>query len=100
MNNKLTPKQRKALTILRDHPGITARAFGYFYFDQPEHEYLQSACSNQGTGACHGKKLWLCAGSLLGKLVKKGWAIHVCDRYGHWTFRLTEEGKKMIENQR
>ena len=96
----LTNKQLKALAILDLHPGITARAFGDFYFDSPEHEYLFSASSNQGNGACRGKKLWLCAGSLLGKLKQKGWVR------GYWKgnspqyFCLTSQGEQALEKSR
>lgn len=70
----ITPKTRKALEILRDHPGITANRFAQEYFTGAEHEYLFTAVSNQGEGACAGKKAWLCAGSLLGRLRKRGLA--------------------------
>ena len=67
----LTDKQAKAIRILRDNPYITANRFAMLYFDTPKHEYLFTAVSNQGNGACAGKKAWLCAGSLLGKLKKE-----------------------------
>lgn len=68
----ITPKTRKALEILRDNPGLTANRFAAKYFTDPEHEYLFTAVSNQGEGACSGKKAWLSAGSLLGRLRKQG----------------------------
>ena len=67
----ITPKQTKALSILRDHPGCTANTFAAFYFTEPSREFLFTAVSNQGEGACAGKKAWLCAGSLLGRLAKR-----------------------------
>ena len=67
----LTDKQAKAIRILTEHPYITARQFAEHYFDAPEKKYLFTAVSNQGNGACAGKKAWLCAGSLLGKLSKQ-----------------------------
>ena len=70
----ITPKTRKALEILRDHPGLTANRFAAKYYTDPEHEYLFTAVSNQGEGACAGKKAWLSAGSLLGRLRKRGLA--------------------------
>lgn len=97
MNKKLTQKQKKALNILKEHPNITARAFGQFYFDQPEHEYLFDASSNQGYGACRGKKLWLCAGSLLGKLRQKKWVDMNFARDGHCRFHLTAEGYDILK---
>lgn len=54
--------------------GINAKAVAYaLWRNDPDHEYLFSASSNQGHGACRGKKAWLCAGSLVGKLRKAGY---------------------------
>lgn len=92
----LTPKQAKALAVLRDHPGITANGFATLYFTDPSQESLFTAVSNQGNGACAGKKAWLCAGSLLGKLAKKGL---VRRDYGSGTgrFYLTNEGENKLK---
>ena len=52
--------------------GINAKAIAFtLWGDDPAYEYLFSACSNQGNGACRGKKAWLCAGSLVGKLRRR-----------------------------
>lgn len=67
----ISKKQAKALRVLTEHPYITAGDFALRYYDQPEQEYLFTAVSNQGNGACAGKKAWLCAGSFLGKLCKQ-----------------------------
>lgn len=69
-----TPKQRKALRILWETgaEGLTANQFAARYFIDSNQEYLFTAVSNQGNGACAGKKAWLCAGSLLGRLRKAG----------------------------
>lgn len=93
----LTPGQTKALDILRRHPDITANFFAALYFDGPSHEYLFTAVSNQGNGARAGKKAWLCAGSLLGKLTKKGlvWRRFLDD--GKTVFCLTDKGRKALE---
>lgn len=95
MKESLTPKQAKALAILRDHPGCTANTFAALYFTEPSREFLFTAVSNQGNGACAGKKAWLCAGSLLGKLAKKGL---VRRDYGSGTgrFYLTFKGEQQI----
>lgn len=87
----LPPKTRKALEILRDHPGLSANRFATEYFDAPQHNYLFTAVSNQGEGACAGKKAWLCAGSILGKLRKQG--LVTPDPYSNpTTWRLTAAG--------
>lgn len=88
----LTDKQRKALRILRDHPNIPAKAFAGFYFDTPEHQYLFTASSKSGnSGNCRGKKAWLCAGSLLGKLCRQG-LVRCCVTGPVNTFSLTVQG--------
>ena len=85
----------KALTILRDNTNITAGRFAQLYFDQPEQEYLFTAVSNQGNGACAGKKAWLCAGSLLGRLAKKDFVLK--KTYMNPTrYSLTEKGRKEL----
>ena len=88
-------KTKKALAILRDHPGITANGFAALYSTNPSQESLFTAVSNQGNGACAGKKAWLCAGSLLGKLAKRGL---VRRDYGSGTgrFYLTFEGETQL----
>ena len=90
------PKQAKALAILRDHPGCTANTFAALYFTEPSRESLFTAVSNQGNGACAGKKAWLCAGSLLGKLAKRGL---IRRDYGSGTgrFYLTYEGENKLK---
>lgn len=73
----ITEKVYKTLKAIEpgsyDH-GINAKTVAYaLWHDDPDHEYLFSACSNQGNGACRGKKAWLCAGSLIGKLRRAGY---------------------------
>ena len=90
----LSIKQSKALRILSEHPDITASQFGRLYFDGPEYEYLHTAVTNQGNGACIGKKAWLCAGSFLAKLERQGLALKWFTSSGLCLFRLTEKGKE------
>lgn len=92
----ITPKTAKALKILKEYPNISANTFAQFYFQGTPHEILFSACFNQGNGACCGKKVWLCAGSLLGRLAKKGLVFRNIDKYGSIRFRLTCEGEKEL----
>lgn len=71
----MTETQYRILKIIGSgtyNHGINAKAIAYtLWRDDPEHDYLFTACSKQGNGACRGKKAWLCAGSLVGKLRKK-----------------------------
>lgn len=93
----LSQKERKALTILSEckNPlGIRAKEFGELYFDSPEYSHLFDGLSNQGNGACYGKKAWRAAGCVLGRLAKKGYAKNVWQHY-----QITELGKsKLSEN--
>ena len=93
----LTPSRRKALEILNKSSSLTAGSFAVQYYTEPRHQYLFTAVSNQGNGACAGKKAWLCAGSFLGKLCKEGLARREYDgRRELWMFRITEKGKKAL----
>ena len=97
IKESLTPKQAKALSILREHPGVTAHGFAALYFTDPSQETLFTAVSNQGNGACAGKKAWLCAGSLLGKLAKRNFVAAV--PYSNpRRFYLRENGKLAIQD--
>lgn len=92
---KITKKTFKALAILKENPNINAKAFAVLYYGE-EHQSLFTAVSNQGNGACAGKKAWLCAGSLLGKLAKKGYVRRQIDKYGSISYYLTYEGKRAL----
>lgn len=63
--------------------------------DEPDKRYLFEARTNTGNGACVGKKAWLCAGSLLGKLSKQGLAksVIIGCKYGYC---ITSKGKDEI----
>lgn len=93
----LTPIQYKALVAISKgsyQRGISARALAWsLWGENPEYEYLFSAASNQGEGACHGKKAWLCAGSLAGKLRKAG---YVQDDQEFSGYCLTSKGEAAI----
>ena len=92
----LTRKQTKALLILEAKPGLTANGFAQYYFNGPEHEYLFTAVSNQGNGACAGKKAWRCAGGVLGRLVKQGLASSRFSMNGVRTYTVSEKGKRQL----
>lgn len=82
----ITEIQYKALCLVRDNPGIQARYFArYMWPDSGMH----TKSSNQGNGACHGKAAWLCGGSFLGKLRKKGYLKNLSNE-------ITSEGKEAI----
>lgn len=94
--NAIIVKSIKALHILKAHPDIPAKAFARFYFDDPKYEYLFTASSNNGHGNSRGKKAWLCAGSLLGRLVKKGYVERTFHKDGSVRFKLTKKGLQYL----
>lgn len=91
----MTAIQKKALTILKDttfNNAMSGHKFAELMWGE-SHPLLFTKVSNQGNGACHGKASWLCAGSYLAKLKKKGWIWinhHPTSAY------ITDEGKKLL----
>ena len=76
----ITEKQYKALKIVqeksRNSSNRTVRAYEFalaMWGKDLDKDYLFTGVSNQGNGACAGKKAWLCGGSYLGRLVKMGY---------------------------
>lgn len=97
---RLTPTQRRALEILRRNPSITANRFAMLFYTDTKSEYLLEAVSNQGNGACAGKKAWLCAGSYLAKLIKKGLVTKRHPRNeGPARFELTSKGQSSLDHR-
>ena len=91
---ELTEKKKKSLKIVSECKstlGIKPADFGFIYFDNPQQRYLIDSLSNQGNGACFGKKAWRAAGCILGKLQKKGYVYRY---WGH--YKLTELGKDLL----
>lgn len=79
MNKTISSTTYKALQLIyrtsRDSKWIkSAKEFASLMWgDDPTKEHLFNSLSNQGNGACMGKKAWLQAGSFLGKLRKRGY---------------------------
>ena len=96
----ITEKTYKALKLLAAwtnwNTPIMAKDFAWLLWgDEPDKRYLFEARTNTGNGACVGKKAWLCAGSLLGKLSKQGLAksVIIGCKYGYC---ITSKGKDEI----
>lgn len=90
----LTEKQARALKTVAEctgRLGITPAFFAQTYFDTPEHRHLLTAVSNTGNGACMGKKAWIAAGSVLGRLARSGLLRHT---WGHYS--LSEKGREEL----
>lgn len=92
---KLTEAQHKALNILKvtDYDkGMYCRKFAQLMWPDSA---MHRTSKNTGNGACCGKAAWLCAGSYLAKLRKKGWA----NDHGHNGWYLTADGKEILKQQ-
>lgn len=90
MSNKLTPTQRRALEIIRDHRIAYAKQFGLFMWpDNPRWLTM----SNKGIKGCG---MQLLSGGYLGKLVQKGFIGGVGG--GDSEYYLTPLGKEMLAN--
>ena len=93
----MTEKTIKALKILAsmENGGITPNRFAMkFWGDDPERQSLFTSVANAGNGACAGKKAWLCAGSYLNKLVKKGLAAKTYNFH----YCISRQGKEILNN--
>jgi len=89
----ITSKEAKALQIVKEKQPVRANTFAMLYFTDPKQQYLFTSVSNQGNGACAGKKAWLCAGSLLGRLRKKN--LVSLDR--DYKYHITADGEKELK---
>ena len=84
---KLTKFQRDSLILIRDTPGITALGFAKSMWPK----------SHMHKNKTH-KSAYLCAGSYLGKLRKKGW-VEIIDIFIYNTYQLTEAGKEALKTK-
>lgn len=90
----MTPFQLQAMTIINEHPGITASRFAELLW--PE-SYMHKKSSSQGNGACTGKAAWLTAGSYIGKLRKKYLVEYAKDNWGFFRgYQLSTKGKELL----
>lgn len=101
---KLTAFQIKALTAIRDNPGIRARELSHIYWpDAPGHRRHGKAGPH---GSVQGSGMWIAAGCQTGKLVGKGWAVQRWKRVWAWHkgkmeswydgYHLTQAGRKAL----
>ena len=82
-----TPNTIKALQILQSNPGCCAKKFAELMWPDSD---MHQKCNGQGV---RGSAAWLCAGSYLAKLAKRG----LVSRRGHPTrYYITFEGRKLL----
>lgn len=91
---KVTPTQLKALGILKNTSYLKPIQATEFAIAMWPDSSMHKKTSNQGNGACVGKAAWLCAGSYLGKLYKKGWISTVRYPGGYY---ITKDGRAVLE---
>lgn len=94
MINEKTYKALKAVEKGTLSRGINAKAVALtIWGNDPEKSYLFTAKSNQGKGACRGKRAWLCAGAYMCRLMKKSLVRHDREFTGYY---LTSAGRAAI----
>jgi hypothetical protein len=93
----LTPAARRALRLLVENPGLTARRFGLLMWPNSLHH--ESWQGSEGQGMAKGCVMWLRAGSYLWHLHRRGLAeisprTAACGRADRW--RASELGREAI----
>ena len=93
----LTPAAGRAIGILVENPGVTARAFGHLMW--PGHWAHEQWAGKREAGVAQGRAMWLKAGSYLWHLKRKGLVHHGLLRSGHGAiWYATEEGERLLED--
>jgi hypothetical protein len=90
---KLTSARRKALEILRDHPGIRPRGFAEKMWPDSEGWSHSTKCGPHGV--TRGGGMPQAAGSYLGKLRKDGLVRLDLSQFNN-DYYLTEKGKHAL----
>ena len=91
---KLTQFQNKALRIIQNTPGILAQDFATKMWPESS---MHIRSHNGGHGSQRGKGAWLCAGSHIGKLIKKGLIFQPLVN-GHLSgYKLTRKGREALK---
>lgn len=93
---ELTKFQKKAILVIGRHErGINAAGFAEAMWPEAN---MHVKSSNGGHGAARGKAAWLCGGSYIGRLRKKGWVRYKNLLNGTWDgYVLTQEGRLLFE---
>ena len=86
----------EALKLLSEHPnGIAVRLFGLRFWPD---NVMHSKVFNTGRGgACKGKAGWLCAGSFLSKLKRKG-LVDVLFNEHLILYKLSNRGRTILRD--
>ena len=94
---KISKKTHKALTNIKEHSDkhlwMRANEFAQkLWGEDPTKKDLFLAVTNQGNGACSGKKAWRAAGAYMGRLERMGYLIS-----SELGYRITNRGTRAIE---
>lgn len=91
---RLTSAAERAVSLLVENPGITARGFGLLMWpDSPHHERSQGSLEQ---GMARGRVMWLNAGAYLHHLGRKGLAEIVRPSHGPFRWRATDAGRTLL----
>lgn len=90
----ITKAQEKALNILKGTSYLDGLSATEFAQQMWKGSKMHTSSKNTGNGACIGKAAWLCGGSYLAKLKKKGWVATCGDHLN--IFYITMQGKKAL----
>ena len=88
----LTANERRALTILKNKPGIPARTFAILYFgDTKSQRLLCSETEYKRNKVYYGREAWIKGAAVLCRLVKKGWVVKI-EQMKPPKYRITDLG--------
>ena len=93
----ITKSQEKALNILKETSYLNGLSASQFAQHMWKDSNMHTTSKNTGNGACRGKAAWLCGGSYLAKLRKKGWVAVCGDNLN--IFYITTKGKEALEKK-
>ena len=91
----ITESQRKALEIIKHHPGIAPREFAAFMWPDSDGHRRHTKC---GHGVTRGGGMNLAGGGYLGKLTRKGliYRSSSASRVGQFGYKLTGAGERAL----
>lgn len=95
----LSESQQKALAILKLSNWEKPMSVREFAQNMWPDSLMHSRVKNTGYGACAGKGAWLCGGSYLGKLKKKGLVDNHTLYRNPYGYYITKKGLKALEPQ-
>lgn len=91
----MTPRQREALEIIRDHGPLSAKSFADFFW--PGRHWMPMNC---GRGVSRTRTKSMCAGGYLGRLRAKGWISQDAGYDSRFSFdhKITEKGLEALKD--